>query len=34
VPVAEHDFSCCGSYLGGERELEKAKLDPVGEFAK
>ena len=33
VPVAEHDFSCCGSWFGGEREPEKAKLDPVGECA-
>jgi hypothetical protein len=33
VPVAEHDFSCCGSWFGGERRPEKAELDPVGECA-
>jgi hypothetical protein len=32
VPVAERDFSCCGSWVGGEWS-EKAELDPVGECA-
>ena len=34
VPVAEHDFSCCGSWFGGESGLKKAGLDPVREYVQ
>jgi len=31
VPVTEHDFGCGDELLGGELDLNKAKLDPAGE---
>jgi len=34
VPVTEPDFSCSDSLFGGELALQKAKLDPAGEFVK